>query len=40
MADVEAAVAAIFSWIETVGWDGPSLNAREWLVTGHSNGGK
>ena len=37
---MEAAVAAISGWIETVGWDGPSVDASGWLVTGHSNGGE
>lgn len=39
-ADVEAAVAAVICWIETVGWDGPSVDPSGWLVTGHSNGGQ
>ena len=39
-ADVEAAVGAIVSWVETVGWDGPSVDTCGWLVIGHSNGGK
>ena len=33
-------MAAITSWIETVGWEGPSVDVGGWLVTGHSNGGE
>lgn len=39
-ADVEAGTAAIIDWIETVGWEGPSVDTGRWLVSGHSNGGK
>ena len=36
---MEAAVAAIPSWIEITQWQGPGVDADRWLVTGHSNGG-
>ncbi|KAL8712818.1 MAG: hypothetical protein Q9220_003026 [cf. Caloplaca sp. 1 TL-2023] len=39
-ADVKAAVAAIPEWIKTLDWKGPTLNAQQWLVIGHSNGGQ
>jgi hypothetical protein len=39
-ADVEAAVAAIPAWIESIGWDGPGVDTKRWLVAGHSNGGE
>ncbi|CAD0112557.1 unnamed protein product [Aureobasidium uvarum] len=39
-ADVEAAVKAIPGWIENIGWDGPGVNTKRWLVAGHSNGGQ
>ncbi|KAL8872627.1 MAG: hypothetical protein Q9174_001767 [Haloplaca sp. 1 TL-2023] len=39
-ADVEAAIAAIPSWIETTQWQGPGVDIDRWLVTGHSNGGR
>ena len=40
LADVEAAAAAIVGWVETVGWNGPSVDVNGWFCTGHSNGGK
>jgi hypothetical protein len=39
-ADVEAAIAAIPAWTESIGWNGPGVNTKRWLVAGHSNGGK
>lgn len=39
-ADVEAAVAYIPRWIESVGWDGYGVDVDRWVVTGHSNGGQ
>lgn len=39
-ADVEAAVAMIVQWTKNVSWEGPSVNANRWLVSGHSNGGE
>ncbi|CAO2648622.1 Nn.00g078890.m01.CDS01 [Neocucurbitaria sp. VM-36] len=39
-ADVEAAVNAIPTWIENVGWKGHSVNTDRWIVSGHSNGGQ
>lgn len=39
-ADVDAAVAAIPSWIEHVGWAGPGADIERWIVSGHSNGGQ
>lgn len=39
-ADIEAAVAAIPDWIQTMDWHGPCVNTSRWLVTGHSNGGR
>ncbi|KAI4727893.1 hypothetical protein E4T49_04322 [Aureobasidium sp. EXF-10728] len=39
-ADVEAAVKAIPGWIESIGWNGPGVNTKRWLVVGHSNGGQ
>ncbi|OAL55594.1 hypothetical protein IQ07DRAFT_498765 [Pyrenochaeta sp. DS3sAY3a] len=39
-ADVDAAVAAIPSWIEYVGWAGPGADIERWIVSGHSNGGQ
>lgn len=39
-ADVEAAIEAIPAWIESIGWDGPGVNTKCWLVAGHSNGGE
>ncbi len=38
-ADVKAAIAAVPAWINTVGWKGPGIDADNWLVVGHSNGG-
>jgi predicted esterase len=38
--DVEAAIQAIPTWIETVGWTGPGVDTNRWIVTGHSNGGQ
>ncbi|KAL9078478.1 MAG: hypothetical protein Q9157_002599 [Trypethelium eluteriae] len=38
--DVEAAIKAIPSWIQSVHWEGPSANTEKWLVSGHSNGGQ
>ncbi|KAL6705360.1 hypothetical protein ACN47E_007009 [Coniothyrium glycines] len=39
-ADVEAAVKAIPSWIESTGWTGPGVDINRWVVAGHSNGGQ
>ena len=39
-ADVEGAIAAIPTWIERVGWEGPGVDIDRWLVSGHSNGGQ
>ena len=39
-ADIVAGVAAIKDWIKNVQWDGPSVDVCEWLVSGHSNGGR
>ena len=39
-ADVEAAIAAIPDWIETVEWQGPGVDMDRWFVVGHSNGGQ
>jgi hypothetical protein len=39
IADVEAAIGAIPSWIKGVGWKGGGVNLDAWIVTGHSNGG-
>ncbi|KAI4816152.1 hypothetical protein E4T44_10600, partial [Aureobasidium sp. EXF-8845] len=39
-ADVEAAIAAIPAWIESIEWNGPGVNTKRWLVAGHSNGGE
>ncbi|KAK6003951.1 hypothetical protein QM012_008801 [Aureobasidium pullulans] len=39
-ADVEAAIEAIPGWIESIGWNGPGVNTKRWLVAGHSNGGQ
>ena len=39
-ADVRAAIAALPSWIDCVGWIGPGVRLDEWIITGHSNGGK
>lgn len=38
-ADVKAAIAAISNWIENIGWHGPGVLLRDWIVIGHSNGG-
>lgn len=38
-ADIEAAIATIPNWINTVGWEGPAVDGNSWLVVGHSNGG-
>ncbi|KAF2031612.1 hypothetical protein EK21DRAFT_110739 [Setomelanomma holmii] len=38
--DVEAAIAAIPDWIETVNWKGPHVDMNRWIVSGHSNGGQ
>jgi predicted esterase len=38
--DVEAAIAAIPAWIETVGWKGSNVDIHRWIVSGHSNGGQ
>src|SRR5436190_10920888 len=38
-ADVQAAVAAIPVWMQTVGWNGVGVSLDDWLVSGHSNGG-
>ena len=39
-ADVEAAIGGIANWIESNKWKGPSVKLENWLVSGHSNGGK
>jgi carboxylesterase type B len=39
-ADVEAAMAAIPKWIESVNWQGLGANSNNLYVCGHSNGGK
>lgn len=39
-ADVEAAVQAIPTWIESNGWQGPDVDIDRWIVSGHSNGGQ
>lgn len=39
-ADVEAAVAAIPSWIDAVRWKGAGVDPDRLLVAGHSNGGQ
>ena len=39
LADVEAAIAAIPLWIESVAWRGPGVDIESWYVVGHSNGG-
>lgn len=39
-ADIEAAIEAIPSWIEYVGWTGLDVEPDRWIVTGHSNGGQ
>ncbi|KAK2766177.1 hypothetical protein FQN54_007693 [Arachnomyces sp. PD_36] len=39
-ADVQAAVAAIPTWIRSVGWTGSGVSQEKWLVSGHSNGGQ
>ncbi|KAK5107656.1 hypothetical protein LTR62_000937 [Meristemomyces frigidus] len=40
LADVEAAIAAIPTWIEENDWTGVGVDVNRWLVTGHSNGGQ
>ncbi|KAK3672869.1 hypothetical protein LTR78_007222 [Recurvomyces mirabilis] len=40
LADVEAAIAAIPTWIENNEWEGVGVDTDRWLVTGHSNGGQ
>lgn len=40
LADLEAAIEAIPSWIELMGWTGPGVDIDRWIVTGHSNGGQ
>ncbi|KAH7112153.1 hypothetical protein B0J11DRAFT_542760 [Dendryphion nanum] len=39
-ADVQAAVKAVPSWIEHVGWTGPGVDVDRWIMVGHSNGGQ
>jgi predicted esterase len=39
-ADVEAAIAAIATWIEDNNWEGPGVDVDHWIVAGHSNGGQ
>lgn len=39
LADIEAAIAAIPLWMDTVAWDGPAADLNRWYVSGHSNGG-
>ncbi|KAF2826244.1 hypothetical protein CC86DRAFT_293338 [Ophiobolus disseminans] len=39
-ADVEAAIAAIPTWINHTGWTGPEIQVSHWIVSGHSNGGQ
>lgn len=38
--DVQAALAAIPAWIETIRWSGPGADTKRVLVSGHSNGGQ
>lgn len=38
--DVEAGIISILDWIKTVEWKGPSVDTKNWLVSGHSNGGE
>lgn len=40
IADIEAAIAAIPTWITTMEWQGAGVDTERWLVTGHSNGGR
>lgn len=40
LADVESAVAAVPTWIQTNEWTGPNVDPSQWLVVGHSNGGQ
>ena len=39
-ADIEAAVASITLWIESVAWSGPGVDLDRWYIVGHSNGGR
>ena len=39
-ADVESAIKAIPTWIQTLRWIGPDVDIERWLVVGHSNGGQ
>lgn len=39
-ADVQGAVAAIPDWIDAMEWEGPNVSLKDWLISGHSNGGK
>ena len=39
-ADVQAAVAAIPSWLDAMQWRGHGVDIDRWFVTGHSNGGQ
>ena len=39
-ADVEGALSAIPSWIETLSWTGPAASLNSLYVVGHSNGGQ
>ncbi|KIW92854.1 uncharacterized protein Z519_06703 [Cladophialophora bantiana CBS 173.52] len=39
-ADAQCAVAAIPDWINSTGWNGPSVYSDKLLVAGHSNGGQ
>ncbi|KAL9097818.1 MAG: hypothetical protein Q9165_000144 [Trypethelium subeluteriae] len=38
--DVEAAIKAIPSWIQSMHWRGLGANIEKWFVSGHSNGGQ
>ncbi|OQN98295.1 hypothetical protein B0A48_15574 [Cryoendolithus antarcticus] len=38
--DIQAAVSAVVSWGQDVGWKGPYVDPGTWLLAGHSNGGQ
>ncbi|KZF20652.1 alpha/beta-hydrolase [Xylona heveae TC161] len=40
LADAEAAIGALSSWIVSVSWNGSGVDVSRWLVNGHSNGGQ
>ncbi|KAL4915571.1 hypothetical protein BDW62DRAFT_121413 [Aspergillus aurantiobrunneus] len=40
VADLKAAVGAMSDWVRAVGWAGPGISAKDWMVIGHSNGGQ